>query len=434
MAVLQATSRWLRSPLVAWAFYDWANSAFAVVVLTTFFPVFFKTHWNAGVPAELSTLRLGLTNSLAIFLVVISAPLLGALADTGSGKKPLLALFLLIGIGGTLGLWWLDSGPWWVAALLFGLSYIGFAAGNIFYDALLVDVSTPDQLEWNSALGFSFGYIGGGLLFLFDLLLVQNPQRFGLESQSEAIRIGFLSVAVWWGIFSLPLFFRVHEQRSRLPSATGSRIRQSFVALSGTVRLLFKQRTIGLFLLAYWLYIDGVDTVIAMAVDYGMAVGVQTNDLLQAILLTQFVSFPAALLFGWLAVRIGIRPALYIGLGVYVLVTLGGAWLQSARQFYLLAVTIGLVQGGVQSLSRAYFARLIPAERASEFFGFYNMIGKFAAILGPLLVGMVSWLSGSNRLGLLSLLLLFVTGIWLLSRLPELPPPSAPVNEMDSPP
>ncbi|HMU90900.1 MAG TPA: MFS transporter [Pseudomonadales bacterium] len=427
MSLLHATSRWLRSPVVAWALYDWANSAFALVVLTTFFPLFFKTHWNAGVPAELSTFRLGLTNSLTIALVVVSAPLLGALADTGSGKKPLLTLFLLIGLIGTLGLWWFDSGPWWVAALLFGLAYLGFATSNVFYDALLIDVSPPDRLEWNSALGFSLGYIGSSLLFMFDLLLIQDPQRFGLDSQSEAIRFGFLSVALWWGLFSLPLLWRVHERP--LPArAAGPRIRQSLQALRATVRLLFRERTIGLFLLAYWLYIDGVDTVIAMAVDYGLAIGLEASDLLQAILLTQLVGFPAALLFGWLATRSGIRPALYIGLAVYMLVTLGGAWLNSAWQFYLLAVTIGLVQGGVQSLSRAYFARVIPAERSGELFGFYNMIGKFAAVLGPLLVGLTSWLSGSNRLGLLSLLLLFGSGLWLLTRLPVLPPPSGTLS------
>ncbi|HNL32512.1 MAG TPA: MFS transporter, partial [Pseudomonadales bacterium] len=334
MSLLHATSRWLRSPVVAWALYDWANSAFALVVLTTFFPLFFKTHWNAGVPAELSTFRLGLTNSLTIALVVVSAPLLGALADTGSGKKPLLTLFLLIGLIGTLGLWWFDSGPWWVAALLFGLAYLGFATSNVFYDALLIDVSPPDRLEWNSALGFSLGYIGSSLLFMFDLLLIQDPQRFGLDSQSEAIRFGFLSVALWWGLFSLPLLWRVHEHP--LPArAAGPRIRQSLQALRATVRLLFRERTIGLFLLAYWLYIDGVDTVIAMAVDYGLAIGLEASDLLQAILLTQLVGFPAALLFGWLATRSGIRPALYIGLAVYMLVTLGGAWLNSAWQFYL---------------------------------------------------------------------------------------------------
>lgn len=427
MSLLHATSRWLRSPVVAWALYDWANSAFALVVLTTFFPLFFKTHWNAGVPAELSTFRLGLTNSLAIALVVVSAPLLGALADTSTGKKPLLTLFLLIGLIGTLGLWWFDSGPWWVAALLFGLGYIGFATSNVFYDALLIDVSTPDRLEWNSALGFSLGYIGSSLLFMFDLLLIQDPQRFGLDSQSAAIRFGFLSVALWWGLFSLPLLWRVRERP--LPArAAGPRIRQSLQALRSTVRLLFRERTIGLFLLAYWLYIDGVDTVIAMAVDYGLAIGLEASDLLQAILLTQLVGFPAALLFGWLATRSGIRPALYIGLVVYMLVTLGGAWLNSAWQFYLLAVTIGLVQGGVQSLSRAYFARVIPPERSGELFGFYNMIGKFAAVLGPLLVGLTSWLSGSNRLGLLSLLLLFGSGLWLLTRLPVLPPSSGTLS------
>lgn len=422
MTLLHTTSRWLRSPLVAWALYDWANSAFALVVLTTFFPLFFKTHWNAGVPAELSTFRLGLTNSLTIALVVVSAPLLGALADTGTGKKPLLTLFLLIGLLGTLGLWWFDSGPWWVAALLFGLGYLGFATSNVFYDALLIDVSTPDRLEWNSALGFSLGYIGSSLLFIFNLLLIQAPQRFGLDSQSEAIRFGFLSVALWWGLFSLPLLLRVQERRLPSPAAAGPRIRQTLHALRATVRLLYRERSIGLFLLAYWLYIDGVDTVIAMAVDYGLAIGLPASDLLQAILLTQLVGFPAALLFGWLATRSGIRPALYLGIAVYMLVTLGGAWMNSAWQFYLLAITIGLVQGGVQSLSRAYFARVIPPERAGELFGFYNMIGKFAAVLGPLLVGVTSWLSGSNRLGLLSLLLLFGGGLWLLTRLPPLPP------------
>ncbi|MDY6828870.1 MAG: MFS transporter [Pseudomonadota bacterium] len=397
---------------IRWALYDWANSGFAVVVLTALFPVMYKEVWNQGVPATESTFRLGMTNAVATLVVVSAAPLIGALADRWAAKKRLLGLFLMMGVGACIGLALADAGSWWAASCLFVVGYLGFAGGNICYDALLVDVARPAEYDRVSALGYAFGYLGGGLLFAFDLVLIAKPQWFGVGSADAATRLAFASVALWWGLFAVPLFLRVREAAPLPVRATVG----VFGQLADTLRDLRARPEVWVFLLAYWLYIDGVDTVIRMAVDYGMALGLASQDLVLAILITQFVAFPAALGFIVLARVLGTRGGLFLGLGVYLAVTLWGYVLDSATEFYLLAAVVGLVQGGVQALSRSLYARLIPEERAAEYFGLYNMLGKFAAVIGPALVGAVAMYSGDSRLGMLALLLLFVPGMLLLAR------------------
>lgn len=400
--------------VLGWALYDWANSAFATTVLAGFFPILFKEYWNAGVDAATSTARLGDASSLASLIVAILAPVLGAIADRAGRRKAGLFAFTMLGVVMTGALGMVEKGNWQLASLCFVLAQIGFSGGMGFYDSLLVGVARPQDYDRVSGLGYALGYLGGGVLFAFNVAMVLLPVTFGFEDGAEAARFSFFTVALWWAVFALPLFFWVPEQRREPRVGIGRAVREGLSELRQTLRQIARARHIAIFLLAYWFYIDGVDTVIRMAVDYGLSLGFKSGDLITALLIVQFVGFPAALAFGWLGQRIGPKPGIYIALAVYAGVTLWATQMETVKQFYLLAVFIALVQGGVQALSRSYYARLIPAEKAGEFFGFYNMLGKFAAVIGPWLMGMVTLATGDVRIGLASVLLLFGVGGGLL--------------------
>ena len=407
--------RLLRKPgVLAWTFYDWANSAFAVTVMSGFFPLFFKQYWSAEVVATESTFRLGLANSLASILVVCLAPLLGALADQAGARKRFLLFFALMGIvmSGSLPL--VAAGQWVLALVLYGLALLGFTGGNIFYDALLVNVTEERHFDRVSAYGYAFGYLGGGLLFGLNVVMVLKPDLFGLEGAAEAVKLSFFSVSLWWGLFSLPLFIWVKE-----PPAAGSRsdwVSAGFGQLLATLGKIRQLRVTFLFLLAYWCYIDGVDTIVRMAVDYGLSIGFDANNLMVALLITQFVGFPAALVFGQIGARWGAKQGIMLAIFAYLMILLWAYRMDAIWEFYLLAVSIGLVQGGIQALSRALYARLIPPGQSAEFFGFYNMLGKFAVVLGPLLMGGVGLLTHDSRLSILAIAILFVVGAILLHR------------------
>jgi UMF1 family MFS transporter len=401
--------------VLAWALYDWANSAFATTVMAGFFPVFFKQYWAVGKAATDSTFLLGSANSAASLVIMLSAPLLGAIADRGGTKKRFLMFFAFTGVAMTGGLFLAAEGAWALALALYVAAVLGFSGGNIFYDALLVDVARESRLERVSAFGFALGYFGGGLLFAVNVLMTLYPAFFGLADASAAVRASFLCVAVWWALFSLPVMLFVQERR---PSPVGGRagsVRAGLRQLRGTLGHLRQLRSAFLFLVAYWLYIDGVDTIVRMAVDYGLSLGFEAEGLMLALLITQFVGFPAAVVFGRIGERRGPRQGIMLAIFVYLLVVLWAYQMTSTWEFYLLAVAIGLVQGGIQALSRSLYARLIPRDKAGEFFGFYNMLGKFAAVLGPVLMGWVGVATGSSRAAILSLAALFVAGAVLLA-------------------
>ncbi len=399
----------------SWALYDWANSAFATTVMAGFFPVFFKSYWSADVSVTESTARLGTANAIASLLVMLLAPLLGVIADRSGRKKGLLLMLTTLGVLMSAGLFLVAEGYWLIAAGLYVFGVVGFAGANVTYDAMLLDVAAKDEVERVSALGFALGYLGGGLLFTVNVLMVLYPQSFGLADKAEAVRLAFLMVAIWWAVFSLPVMLYVHEQ-GHAATREGRGLRQAWAELVATWRLLRSLPMAFTFLLAYWCYIDGVDTIVRMAVDYGMSLGFAAEGLLTALLITQFVGFPAALVFGRIGDRIGAKHAIWLALVVYVIVVFWASQMRAEWEFYGLAVVIGLVQGGIQAMSRALYARLIPTEHAGRLFGLYNMMGKFAAVVGPLLVGWVAVLSDSARMGILSVLLLFVAGGWLLGR------------------
>jgi len=375
-----------------------------------FFPIFFKEYWNVGVEATTSTFRLGLANSIASLIIVAMAPLLGAIGDQGGVKKKFLLFFAAMGVVMTGSLFFVARGAWHIAVLIYIVGIIGFSASNVFYDSLLISVAPSGKEDMVSALGFGLGYLGGGLLFACNVLMTLKPAWFGLTDAATAVRISFLSVALWWAIFSLPIMIWVKEPPTHRKTSGWKMIGSGLLQLKTTFAEIRKLRVVFLFLIAYWLYIDGVDTIVRMAVDYGMSLGFPADSLIVALLIVQFVGFPAAILFGKLGEKLGTKTSILLGLGVYIGVTVWGRFMDSPGEFYVLAVAIGLVQGGVQSLSRAFYSRIIPANRAAEFFGFYNMLGKFAAVIGPVLMGLVGVLTGNPRHSILAIAVLFLGG------------------------
>ena len=401
--------------LWSWALYDAGNSAFATIVIAGFFPVCFKTLWSGGADAALSTARLGLANTIAACLLVVIAPVLGALADAAHTRKTMLGIFTLIGIAASAGLALVPHGSWAAAAVVYSAGLVGFSGGMVFYDALLPGLAPRHLLDRVSALGYALGYISGGVLLGGCVLLTLNPQRFGLDSET-AVRTVFVLAALWWLIFALPLFLHVPEPCSAPSQRIGPSIKQGLRELATTLRAVRAHRQIWLFLLAYWCYIDGVDTVIRMAVDYGMALGFSSADLIVALLITQFIGFPCALVFGRLGTHWDTKKALLLAIGAYCIIVLWGMRMQNVREFFALAVLVGVFQGGIQSLSRSFYARIIPEKQPGQFFGFFNMVGKWATILGPALMGLVTLATGSHRIGIASLLVFFIAGALLLIR------------------
>jgi UMF1 family MFS transporter len=418
-----------------WVLYDWANSAFATTVMAGFFPIFFKTYWNSGVDINTSTARLGLANSLASVIVALMAPIAGAIADQGSRKKHFLTFFAYLGSSMTVGLLLVHQGQWLTATFFYIMGIIGYSGANVFYDSLLPTVATEKEYDRVSGLGFAMGYLGGGLLFALNVIMYQWPGLFGISSGVWAIRISFVTVGIWWATFTIFTILWVEETvpaRMNWAKAIGN----GFRAVIITFKKIRHLKMAFIFLLGYWLYIDGVDTIIRMAVDYGLSLGFDEADLIAALLITQFVGFPAAILYSFLGEKWGTKRALLLGLAFYIGITLWGVTMNTRLEFYLLAIAIGLVQGGIQALSRSFYSRLIPKNQAAEFFGFYGMLGKFAAIIGPILMAYVGLLAKrilmplaaspeeivavsqlASRWSIASLLLLFIAGgtlLWLV--------------------
>lgn len=408
------TDRHRRRVELAWAFYDWANSAFAVAVLTAFFPLMLKRYWAADADATVTTFELGVANSLGSIVIAVLSPPLGAVADQAGTRKRYVVIFTALAIITTAWLAFVQRGEWELAIVMYVLASIGFSGSASFYDSLLVNVTDEKSYHRVSALGYALGYLGGGLLFALDVAMTLRPHWFGLPDATTAVRASFASVALWWAVFTVPLVVFVKEPcmlsvRSRWDAAVAG-MRQ----LVHTFHEIRRLRQVMIFLAAYWLYIDGVGTIARMAIDYGLALGFRDSDLILALLITQFVAFPAAIVYGHLGTRFGARRAVGAGIAIYVAVTIWGHYMQSVAEFYALAVIIGLIQGGVQSLSRSLYAHIIPASRSAEFFGFYNMLGKFAAILGPLLMGFAALATGSSRAAILAVVVLFAAGAVVL--------------------
>tara|TARA_Y100001970_G_C14251147_1_gene871993 strand:- start:1892 stop:3208 length:1317 start_codon:yes stop_codon:yes gene_type:complete len=405
-----------RKKIISWAFYDWANSVYATTVMAGFFPIFFEKYWSNPDDVIQSTYHLGIANSISSIIIALVAPILGAIADKGSAKKKFLITFAFLGIIMTGGLWFVQQGQWKLAAILYIMSTVGFMAGNIFYDSLLPSVAKKEKIDYVSSLGYSLGYLGGGLLFLINVLMYLNPSWFGIPDQSTAIRISFISVSIWWGVFTLPIIFFFPEPNKTKKIPIRNAISSGFKQINETYKNIREMKIIGTFLLAYWLYEDGVATIVRMAVKVGSSMGFEPADLILAILMVQFIGVPAALLYNWFGSKIGVKNAVLFAICGYGVATILGYLMTEKFHFYLLAVIIGCFQGGIQALSRSLFSRLIPKGKEAEFFGFYNMLGKFAAVLGPLIMGYITILTGNVRTGILSILVLFVLGAIILRK------------------
>ena len=405
-----------KKQIYSWAFYDWANSAYSTTVMAGFFPIFFEKFYSNPNDVIQSTYQLGLANSISSIFIALVSPLLGAIADRGSAKKKLLIIFAFLGSLMTAALWLVQKGDWQLAVFFYIIATIGFMAGNIFYDSLLPSVAGREKVDYVSALGYSLGYLGGGLLFLINVLMYLYPQWFGIPDSATAIRISFVSVAIWWAIFTVPIIIFMPEPKIRENVSFYDAINGGFKQLKETFDNIREMKIIGTFLIAFWMYEDGVATIVRMAAKIASSLGFAAGDIITAILMVQFIGFPAALGYNWFAKKIGTKNAVLAAILGYVVITFLGYLMTGITHFYILAALIGLFQGGIQSLSRSLFTRLVPPNKEAEFFGFYNMLGKFAAVVGPILVGWITVITGNPRAGILSIVVLFIIGGLLLSR------------------
>ena len=404
-----ADSRLTRSEK-SWILYDVANSAFIMIVTATI-PIYFRSlAEGAGVASSTATSLWGSATSISILILAILSPILGAIADYEGMKKKIFTAFFVLAIAGGL---LFTFAPGWISFLVFFiLSRIGYAACNVFYDAMLVDVTTNDRMDRVSTYGYAFGYIGSCIPFVAGLLLILNCDALGL-SMTVATRISFVITMVWWAAMSIPLYKNVHQKYS-IPRQDHV-ISATFSRLGKTLKKLAKDRRLLLFILGYFCYIDGVGTIISMATTYGGEVGIDSNAMVLALLLTQFVAFPCSILSGTLAKKYGTMRLIKIFIFMYIGICIFGYGLDTEPEFWILAVCVGICQGGIQALSRSYFGKLVPKHESSEYFGFFDVFGKFADFFGPLILAACAWFLNSSKYGILSLIVLFVVGFILIT-------------------
>jgi len=420
--------RWLdklglgRPELRAWAMYDWANSAMVTTIITAVFPIYYGQVACAGMKPEQATRWYAIATTIGMVLIALISPLLGTIADFNGRKKRMLASFMALGVGSVAAMFFIYRGDWILASVLFILANIGANGSFVFYDALLPHIARVDEVDRVSTAGYALGYIGGGVLLALNLAWIKEPAWFGLPSVQDlseqgtlATRLAFLSVAVWWLVFSIPLFRRVPEPPASGGGGGALPIRASINRLGETFRALRRYRQAFLMLLAFLIYNDGIGTIIRMAVKYGDEIRIDQGVMIGSILLVQFVGIPFAFLFGMLAGRIGAKNSIVLGLIVYLGICVFGYFMKTATHFLVLAILVGAVQGGTQALSRSLFASLIPRDKSGEFFGFFGVAEKFAGILGPLIFGFIDRLGGSSRGAIVSIIAFFVIGGFLLA-------------------
>lgn len=403
---------------IAWALYDWANSAFATTIMAAVLPIYYSTVAAADLPPNVASAYWGYTTAAALALIAFFSPILGAVADYMGAKKRFLALFVAVGAFFSALLALVGQGDWLLASLIFIVANVAFAGANIFYDALLPSIASEEVIDRVSAAGYALGYLGGGLLLLLNVAWILQPSLFGIPDTTTATRLAFVSVGLWWALFSVPLFRYVPEPTRRLAHGEpvrGNPIKLGWARLLRTAREISKYRQLLLFLVAFWLYGDGIGTIIKMATIYGTEIGIGQSDLISALVLTQFAGIPFTFAFGWLASRLGAKRAIAVGLLVYTLISIGGFFMEKAWHFWVLALAVATVQGGTQALSRSLFSLMVPRSLASEFFGFFSVFAKFAGVLGPFLFGLIASLAGTSRLSILSLIVFFLGGLVVLA-------------------
>ena len=375
-----------RRELRAWAMYDWANSAFQTTIVAAVFPIYFHKVAAFGLAPAEATSRFAWATTIAILIVAIVAPLLGAIADYAAMKKKLLAVFLGIGVVATLAMYWIESGDWKFALVLFVVGNVGVAGSIVFYESLLPHLVREGELDRVSSAGYAVGYLGGGALLAVNLLMIQKPALFGIPDAGVGTRLSLASVGVWWLVFSIPLFRSVPEPARRVEAdekPRGNALTSGASRLVETFRELRRYRQAFLLLVAFLLYNDGIQTIVRMATTYGAELNIDDSAMILALLITQFIGVPFAFLFGSIAGKIGAKRAVFAGLAVYAGITILGYYMKNATEFLALAVLVGMVQGGTQALSRSLFASMIPRHKSSEFFAFFGVFERYAGILGP---------------------------------------------------
>ena len=404
----------------AWTMYDWANSAFATTIMAAVLPIYYSSVAGATLPGNRATVYWGYTTSIALLIIALLSPVLGAMADFRGAKKRFLIIFALIGIFGTALLVFVTTGEWLKASIFFIIGNIGFAGSNVFYDSLLPHIARPDDIDQVSTRGFAMGYLGGGILLAINLAMIMLPPD---NLTPLMTRLSLLSVAVWWFVFTIPLWRRVPEPPRKLEEGEEDEYENPITAsvrrLGHTFRELKKYDDLLKFLVAFWLYSDGIGTIIKMATIYGAEIGIGQIDLIGTLLMVQFVGIPFSIGFGWLAKKIGTKQSIYLSLLVYALISIGGYFMSTALHFWMLGFAVAVVQGGSQALSRSLFARMVPKSKSAEFFGFFSVSAKFAGIAGPFLFAVVGQIMGSSRLSIVSLIIFFILGALLLTRVDE---------------
>ncbi|TXL63974.1 MFS transporter [Cerasibacillus terrae] len=398
----------------SWILYDFGNSAFATTIMAAVLPTFYYDVAAKGLDSSLATSYWGYSQSIAALIVAILGPILGAISDFSHAKKKFLRFFCYMGVIASILLAFVGEGDYIFASVLLIIGTIGFSGGNVFYDAFLPEIAEGDEMDRVSSHGFAWGYIGGGILLAINLLMILKHDWFGIPNATVASQVSFASVGVWWFIFSIPLFKNIREEKKTVVKRNQSYVSIGFSRVANTFKEIKQYKQLLLFLLAFWLYNDGISTIIKMATIYGKDINIGTNDLIAALLITQFIGIPCTFFFGWLAKKLSAKSALTISLYAYLAIVVLGYFMSSAFHFYILAICVGFVQGGAQSLSRSIYGRMVPANKHAEFFGFYGISSKFSAVFGPFLFALVGQLTGSSRLGIISLVFFFIAGIILL--------------------
>ncbi len=402
-----------RPDLRAWAMYDWANSAFQTTIVAAVFPIYFHKVAASGLPPAVATSRFAWATTIAILIVAVVAPLLGAVADHAPLKKTLLGVFMGIGVAATGAMYAIQRGDWVLALVLFVVGNVGVAGSIVFYESLLPHLVGEGDLDRVSSAGYAIGYLGGGALLAINIAMIQKPAFFGIPDAGVATRLSFLSVAIWWAAFSIPLFLRVPEPPVRVRAdvgRSGNALMAGARHLLETFHELRRYRQAFLLLLAFLLYNDGIQTIIRMATTYGAEINIDESAMIVALLITQFVGVPCAFAFGLFADRIGAKRAVFVGLAIYTAIAVLGFYMRTAVHFFALAILVGMVQGGTQALSRSLFASMIPRHQSSEFFAFFGVFERYAGILGPAVFAWVVARSGTSRYAILSVIVFFIVG------------------------
>ena len=403
----------------AWVLYDWANSAFVTTITAAVLPVYYSSVAAVNLPANIRTAYWGYTSTIALLLVALLGPVLGAMADFSGAKKKYLTRFALIGILGAALLFLVTEGNWLMASLFYILGNVGFSGANVFYDSLLPHVAEEDERDKISSRGFAFGYLGGGILLAVNLVMIMTAPD--AETTALMSRLSFLTVAVWWLVFTIPLWKWVKEPVRRILKGEEefNPVQASFSRLAYTFGQVRKYKELFKFIIAFWLYNNGIGTIIVMATIYGTELKFSSTTTIGTLLMVQFVGIPFSLLFGWLGTKLGTKKSILLSLGVYSTIAIGGYFMTQEIHFWILGFGVAMVQGGSQALSRSLFSRMLPKSQSAEFYSFFSVSEKVAGSAGPLMFGVVSTLMGGSRLSIISLIIFFIVGGYLLTRVDE---------------